>query len=48
MKFRIDARVPGLGGVVEKFVERSTRKSYVESHAITNRYVAERLRAAGA
>ncbi len=48
MKFRIDARVPGLGGILEKFVERSTRKSYVESHLITNRYVAERLRPGGA
>jgi hypothetical protein len=48
MSFRIDARVPGLSGLVEKFVERSTRKSYVESHAITNRYIAERLRPEGA
>jgi hypothetical protein len=47
MTFRIDARVPGLGRLVEKFVERSTRKSYIDSHAITNRYLAERPRAAG-
>ncbi len=43
MTFAIDARIPGVGSIVEKFVERSTRQSYVDSHRITNRYLEERF-----
>jgi hypothetical protein len=42
MRFTIDANVPGIGGILEKFIERSTRASYVDSHRITNRYLEER------
>lgn len=43
MRFAIDVSIPGVGPIVEKFVERSTRQSYVESHRITNRYLEERM-----
>ncbi len=42
MRFTVDARIPGVGPIVEKFVERSTRQSYADSHRITNRFLEER------
>jgi hypothetical protein len=44
--FEVDARVFGLGGVIEAFVQRTVRASYDQSCGFTNEFIA-RLRAQG-
>lgn len=41
VRFEVSARILGLGGLVEKFVERSLRDNYGRSAAFTNRWLAD-------
>ena len=38
----VRVKVLGVGGAVEKFIEKTTRDSYVKASAFTNAYIAER------
>lgn len=38
--FFVDARFPGLSGLIERTIERSTRSSYAKGLEWTNRYIA--------
>lgn len=39
VRFEVEARLLGLGRVVEKFVERTLRENYAKSAAFTNRWL---------
>ena len=38
----IEAKIFGVGGAIESFVEKTTRDSYVKATAFTNRFIAEK------
>ena len=38
----VTVKVFGVGGAVEKFIEKTTRDSYVKAAAFTNRFIAEK------
>lgn len=41
-QIEVTVKVFGVGGAVEKFIERTTRDSYVKAAAFTNRFIAEK------
>lgn len=38
----IEVNIFGVGGTIEKFIEKTTRESYVKATAFTNRFIAEK------
>ena len=41
-EINVSVKIFGVGTVIEKFIERTTRDSYVKASAFTNRFIAEK------
>jgi hypothetical protein len=41
-EIEIEVKILGVGGTIEKYVEKTTRDSYVKASAFTNRFIAEK------
>lgn len=41
-EIEIEVKILGVGGTIEKFLEKTTRESYVKATAFTNRFIAEK------
>ena len=41
-EIEIDVKIFGVGGTIEKFIEKTTRDSYVKATAFTNRFIREK------
>lgn len=41
-EIEIEVKIFGVGGTIEKFIEKTTRESYVKATTFTNRFIAEK------
>ncbi len=41
-EIEVEVKILGVGGTIEKFIEKTTRESYVKATAFTNRFIAEK------